>query len=173
MQPISSVTPLCIWSPWQQCWMPICLSLTDSFVGKNKSPVRINNELYICNVSRFEMRRDSASCQSWLGQNQTRIGKVVAIACSMLWMSDCLRSTDCFVGKNESPIPSIYEIYKGTVSRFKENRNWASSQFYLVKIGQELTKLWPFSRFNRQSESESALNWSLVQTWPMTATDNF
>ena len=129
VQPNSSVPPVCIWSPWQQCWMPICLSLTDSFVGKNKSPVRINNELYICNVSRFEMRRDSASCQSWLGQNQTRIGKVVAIACSMLWMSDCLRSTDCFVGKNESPIPIIYDIYKGTGSRFKENRNWASSQF--------------------------------------------
>ena len=48
------------------------------------------------------------------------LAKVVAMTCSLLWMSDCLRSTDCFVGKNESPIPIIYDIYKGTVSRFEE-----------------------------------------------------
>ena len=68
-------------------------------------------------------QRDSASCQSRFGQNRTRIGEVVAMACSMLWMSDCLRSTDCFVGKNESLIQIIYDIYRGTGSIFKENRN--------------------------------------------------
>ena len=120
VQPNSSVPPLCIWSPWQQCWMPICLSLTDSFVSKNKSPVQINNELYICNISTFETRRDSASCQSWFGQNRTRIGEVVAMACSMLLMSDCLRSTDCIVGKNESLVQINFSIYIGIFSWFEE-----------------------------------------------------
>ena len=81
--------------------MPICLSLTDSFVGKNKSPVRINNELYICNISRY---------------------------------------------------------IKELVTDLKITKIELQANFYLVKIGQELTKLWPFSRFNRQSESESAVN---------------
>ena len=47
---------------------------------------------------------------------------------------------------------------KELLADLKRGETELQANFYLVKIGQELTKLCPFSRFNGQNESESALN---------------